>query len=64
MGAEIVQAMQQSGAGAQVEHHIVPGRGHAMFAAGVPANDVDTSARINGLAQTAIWAQVREFLQI
>ncbi|WP_338569680.1 acyl-CoA thioester hydrolase/BAAT C-terminal domain-containing protein [Arachnia propionica] len=64
MGKEIIAAIQQAETGAQVEHQIVPGRGHAMFVAGVPANNVDSSARINGLAQTAIWSYIREFLQV
>ncbi|GAA3209537.1 acyl-CoA thioester hydrolase/BAAT C-terminal domain-containing protein [Oerskovia jenensis] len=64
MGTQIAQAMDRARKGAQVEHVIAPGRGHAMFAAGVPANGVDASPRVNGLAQTEIWSHVRRFLQL
>jgi dienelactone hydrolase len=64
MGAEIARVIHDAGTGVQAEHVTVPGRGHAMFVAGVPANGVDASARINGIAQTEIWSHIREFLRI
>lgn len=63
MGDEIARLMRAAGNG-KVEHIVVPGRGHAMFVAGVPANGIDASPRINGLAQTEIWSRVRGFLSI
>ncbi|RYC74170.1 hypothetical protein G112A_00276 [Candidatus Nanosynsacchari sp. TM7_G1_3_12Alb] len=62
MGMEIVRAMEESNKAALVKYVAAPGCGHAIFAAGVPANNVDASCRINGIAQTKIWCNVRRFL--
>ncbi|WP_180342421.1 acyl-CoA thioester hydrolase/BAAT C-terminal domain-containing protein [Actinomyces wuliandei] len=64
MAGNIVSIRMRHSSGADVERVVVPGRGHAMFVSGVPANGVDASSRENGLAQTEVWSRILRFLDI